>query len=154
MQKNIIADVADRTPQPRWLDVSTLTDVDLTSEDPTHPVEHALLGDADGWHAGTPGAQTIRLRFHEALTLHRIRLIFEETSHARTQEFVLRWFPVRGDSGRDIVRQQFTFSPQGSTIEVEDYSVTLEGVGILELMIVPDISGGETLATVKEWRVA
>jgi hypothetical protein len=38
------------------------------------------------------------------------------------------------------VRQQFTFSPGGSTEEIEDYTVALDGVTVMELKIDPDRS--------------
>jgi hypothetical protein len=38
------------------------------------------------------------------------------------------------------VTQQWNFSPAGSTTEVEDYAVSLQGVSALELAIQPDIT--------------
>jgi hypothetical protein len=66
--------------------------------------------------------------------------VFLEDQQARTQEFVLRWSPNGGQSYREIVRQQYNFSPPGMTREFEDYAVDLTGVTALELKIVPDIS--------------
>ena len=54
--------------------------------------------------------------------------MFEEEKRERTQEFVLRWSGDGGRSYREILRQQYTFSPSGSTREVEDYIVNLQGV--------------------------
>jgi hypothetical protein len=42
------------------------------------------------------------------------------TDATRTQEFVLRWSRDTGHSFREIVRQQWNFSPSGGTREVED----------------------------------
>jgi hypothetical protein len=58
-----------------------------------------------------PGPQTIRLVFDKPQKLRRIWLKFEETEIKRTQEFVLRWSPDGGRSYREIVRQQWNFSP-------------------------------------------
>ena len=55
---------------------------------------------------------------------------------------------------REIVRQQWTFSPQGSTNEVEDYQVDLENVSILELTIKPDLTPENAFATLTRCRVA
>jgi hypothetical protein len=66
--------------------------------------------------------------------------VFLEDQQARTQEFVLRWSPNGCQSYREIVRQQYNFSPPGMTREFEDYAVDLTGVTALELKIVPDIS--------------
>jgi hypothetical protein len=90
--------------------------VEVSSEDPApHPVEEALrIGGRAGWRAGASGPQTLRLRLDEAQRLQRIRVYFEETQHERPQEFVLRW-SADGKSFREIVRQQWNFSPSGST---------------------------------------
>jgi hypothetical protein len=52
------------------------------------------------------------------------------------------------------VRQQWNFSPGGSTTEIEDYRVEVDRVAILELLINPDVSKGEAVATLTEWRIA
>jgi hypothetical protein len=128
-------------------------EVELTSEDPERPIEHALLGhDTTGWRAGTPGSQTISLAWPAPIAIRRIRLVFEEHSRARTQEFVLRASTTTGQ--RDIVRQQFTFSPPGTTTESEEYAANLDAVLRLELVIVPAVDGGDAVATLREWRIA
>lgn len=138
-----------------WLDLERLAEVEVTSEDSAHPVESALVPVAGAsWRADGPGEQAIRLLFHEPVQLHRIRLVFRETQTSRTQEFVLRWSADGGVTYRDIIRQQYTFSPQGSTTEVEDYVVKIEGATIIELRIVPDISGGNAPASLLEIRFA
>ncbi len=62
--------------------------------------------------------------------------------------------PGEGQSYREILRQQYTFSPQGMTHEVEEYVVNLDGVSVLELKIVPDISGGDAHASLTQMRLA
>jgi hypothetical protein len=79
-----------------------------------------------------PGEQTVRLLFGNPLKLKRIRLIFQEDGDERTQEFILRWLPEGGQSYQEIVRQQYTFSPPGTAIEIEDYNVDLDNVTVLE----------------------
>jgi hypothetical protein len=139
----------------QWLDVERHAEVDVTSEDPTHPIECALgSGSPVGWRAAEPGAQTIRLRFDEPRRVERIRLVFDERETARTQEFVLRWSADGGRTYREIVRQQYNFSPSGGTRETEDYTVELNGVTAVELQIVPDISGGPGRASLSEWKIA
>ena len=93
-----------------------------TSEDKAHPIEGAfnLTGDT-GWRAPSTGEQTIRLRFDRPCDVRRIHLVFLEHEHQRTQEFLLRWSAGNEDSYRDVVRQQYTFSPPGNSREVEDY---------------------------------
>ncbi len=157
MRKRIVgaASGGSSVAAARWLDVERHAQVEVTSEDPTHPVESALRpGGGSGWRAAAPGEQTIQLRFDEPRRIERMRLVFDERDAARTQEFVLRWSADGGRTYREIVRQQYTFSPPGTAREVEDYAVELEGVTALELHIVPDISGGPTRASLSEWTVA
>lgn len=140
--------------EPGWLDLERLAQVEITSEDVDFPIESALVpGTGAGWQAGQPGEQTLRLLFDEPCRLRRIHLMFHEGERERTQEFVLRWSPDGGQSYREIVRQQFNFSPPGAAREVEDYDVELAGVTILELKIVPDISGGNAKASLAQLRL-
>jgi len=137
-----------------WLDLPHLAEVELTSEDAAYPIEGALLpGAGSGWRAAQSGEQTIRLLFDEPQRVRRIQLLFQEDQKARTQEFLLRCSRDRDDSYREIVRQQYHFSPPGTTREFEDYAVDLAGVMVLELKIVPDISGGEARASVAQFRI-
>ena len=138
-----------------WLDLQSLAQVELTSEDQANPIEAALVSGAGlGWRAAQAGEQTIRLLFDESQRVRRIQLLFHEDQKARTQEFVLRWSPDGGQSYREIVRQQYNFSPPGVTREFEDYAVDLAGMTTLELRIVPDISGGDAQASVAQLRIA
>lgn len=137
-----------------WLDLEPLAQVEITSEAEGYSIEAALIpGMGPGWQAAHPGEQTIRLMFDEPLRLQRLHLVFQEEEQERTQEFVLRWSPDRGQTYREIVRQQFNFSPPGATREVEDYNVNLEGVTVLELKIIPDISGGRARASLAQLRI-
>jgi hypothetical protein len=141
-------------PLGPWLDLDVLADVELTSEDTAHPVEAALVpGDGSGWRASQPGTQRIRLLFHRPQRLLRIRLRFDEADTERTQEFTLRWSPDGGRTFREVVRQQYTFSPGGATSEVEDLNVDLAAVTALELTIDPD-QRERAYASLAEWRVA
>src|ERR1044071_5364742 len=99
-----------------WLDLEAMARVEVTSEDAAHPIESALLTiGATGWRAQSPGEQTIRLVFEAPQRLRRIRLLFREDKETRTQEFILRWSPTADGSSRDVLRQQYHFSPSGAT---------------------------------------
>ena len=137
-----------------WLDLEALTRVEVTSEDVAHPIESALFSiGATGWRAESPGEQTVRLVFEVPQRLRRIHLLFREEKDARTQEFVLRWSRSVDGSSRDIVRQQYHFSPLGATEEFEEYRVELEDVAALELAIIPNLSGG-SYASLAQLRLA
>jgi len=157
MRKRIIGhgpgDIA--AAEPGWMDLERLAQVEITSEDVDHPIESALIpGMGLGWRAAQPGEQTIRLLFNEPRSLRRIHLVFQEDEQERTQEFVLRWSPDSGQSYREILRQQYNFSPPEAAREVEDYDVDLDGVTAFELRIVPDISGGSAHASLAQLSVA
>ena len=141
--------------QEDWLDLERAATVEVTSEDKDFPIESSLsLEPRQGWRAGQPGSQTIRLVFDEPQELKRISLVFEENEVTRTQEFVLRASSNPGGPFRDIVRQQWNFSAPTSTREIEEYSVQLSDVALLELTIVPDISGGAVRASLKSLRLS
>jgi len=138
-----------------WLNLATLAQVEISSEEETHPIESALIpGSGSGWRAAESGEQMLRLLFDEPQRIELVRLAFQEDTHERTQEFVLRWSPDGGRSYHDIARQQYNFSSPDSTRELEDYNVNLDGVTALELCIIPDISRGHARASLAEWRIA
>ena len=157
MRKRLITAVPQVGPQTNtdWLDLGSLASVEVTSETRDHPVESALLlGDRRGWRAAQPGIQIVRLLFDHPLRVNLISLVFEESQNTRTREFVLRWSSDLGRSFREIVRQQWNFSPLGTVREVENYSVDLFDVTVMELEIVPDKSGGEARASLESLRLA
>jgi hypothetical protein len=157
MRKRIINAIPEgvRTEEERWMDVSATARVEVTSEEKAHPVEAALMLQENGsWRAADPGTQTIRLIFDAPQRLERIAVVFEENQIQRTQEFVLRWSEDGGHSFRDIVRQQWNFSPPNTIDEAEDYQVQLSDVKILELVIVPDISRGTARASLRSLRLS
>jgi hypothetical protein len=157
MRKRLIKTTSQVAPHPDegWLDLDIAAIVEVTSEAKEYPVESALVsGEGWGWRANDSGTQTIRLIFDQPQKLKRIAVVFEETETERTQEFVLRWSSDGGRSFREIVRQQWNFSPPNTTREIEEYNVQLSDVTVLELLIVPDISRGEVRASLKSLRVS
>src|SRR5260221_6340549 len=134
MRKRITPSVSKpHNPEPpKWIELDQLATVEITSEDPAHPIEAALLpGSGSDWSAAQPGVQTLRLLFDSPQNVKLIHLVFTEEHQSRTQEFVLRWSAGDGQPFTEIVRQQYNFTPRSN--EIEDYAVNLDGVGILEL---------------------
>src|SRR5437870_9433652 len=157
MRKRLIMPIPQDAP-PRdegWLDLDRAAVVEVTSEEKDYNIESALVsGGTQGWRAASPGTQTIRLLFDQPQRLRRISLAFEENEIKRTQEFVLRWSPDGGRSFREIVRHQWNFSPPETIREVEEYHVELSDVTVLELIIVPNNSGGTARASLKSLRLS
>jgi hypothetical protein len=135
MRKHVVAPISQQAPawDEGWLNLDNLASVEVTSEDADCPIQLALLArEKRGWRAAKPGSQTIRLIFDDPQRLRRIWLAFEDIEGSRTQAFLLRWSPNAG----------------------EDYAVDLYDVTVLELIIVPDKSGGEARASLVKMRLA
>jgi len=156
MRKRLVSPTSGTTAieEQGWLELDRAASVEVTSEAEGYPVEGALLRDGHGWRAGAPGTQTIRLLFDQPQTVHLIRLVFREERIARTQEFVLRWQSAGAESWKDIVRQQWNFSPPNTTEECEEFKVEISSVAALELTIKPDIGQGDARASLQRLQVA
>ena len=157
MRKRIINNDPPRSSPPGegWIDLEKLAQVEVSSEEPQHPIEAALVpGASSGWRAAAPGQQLVRLMFDEPQNLRLIHLVFDEHEQERLQEYTLRWSPGGGEPYREIVRQQYTFSPPTTITEVEDYNVNLDNCAELELSIVPDLRGSAAHASIAEFRLA
>jgi hypothetical protein len=157
MNKRIIGREATNasTPEREWLALEDLAQVEVTSEDPTHPIESGLLQNREsGWRAAEPGPQIVRLVFDQPQRIKHVHLEFREHELPRTQQFLLRCSSDGGRSYREIVRQQYNFSPPRTTEEREDYSLAIDRVTNFELSIVPDISGGAAHASLQQLRIA
>jgi len=155
LRKRLVSLASTTVQREPFLDLDAAATVEVTSEEKDYPIESALMsGGSKGWRASDPGAQAIRLIFDQPQRLKCISLSFEENESKRTQEFVLRWSPARAGSFREIVRQQWNFSPPHTTTEVEEYRVELSAVILLELIITPDIGGGMARASLHSLRVS
>ena len=157
MRKRIINHDARRSllGNEGWLDLENLAQVEVSSEQAQYPIESALVpGASSGWRAAAPGPQIIRLMFDEPQNLRLIHLVFDEHEQERLQEYTLRWSPGVGQPYREIVRQQYNFSPPTTTTEAEDYKVNLNSCTELELSIVPDLRGSSAHASIAEFRLA
>ena len=138
-----------------WLELQNAALVEVTSEADGFPIEGALLPYQErGWRAGTAGTQTIRLLFDEPQTIRTICLLFKENQAARTQEFLLRWRPHGTALWRDVVRQQWNFSPPHTAEEREAYKVDLVSAAALELSVNPDVSQHGVRASLEKMQLS
>ena len=138
-----------RPGEPPWLDLQEIARVELSSEEAQHPFEHALQGTQDGWRAAQPGPQVIRLHFDRPQMI----LQFREVQRERSQEFAL-FATSTGHPRKNLLRQQWTFSPGGSSIEVEDYQLDLPAVTALELEIDPGRHDKSAVASLQAIAIA
>ena len=105
------------------LPLISLAEVQASSEAEGHPILLAFdEGTGPGatyWKAGDPGEQTITVTFREPCTLVQVTMEVEEREVARTQEVQLSLSTDGGQTYRELVRQEFNFSPDGATWEKE-----------------------------------
>lgn len=157
MRKTIInqSEKSISSSELNFLDPEHLARVEITSECQEHPIESALLltGDSE-WVAASAGEQRIRIVFDQPQTIEHIILRFDDPQQSRTQEFVLLWLMDKENAYREILRQQYHFSPPNTTSEIEHYQVNLKQLKALELRIIPDINGGGACARLKKLRLA
>lgn len=136
---------------PGEKDIAALATVLVTSEAPEHPIDHAFdrfRGPSGSrWVAGEPGEQTLILAFDTPQTIQTIRLEVEEQDMPRTQELSLAISRDGGHTYQELLRQEYNFSPPGTTFEREEWFVTAESVTHLQLVIRPDKGGKPCQAT-------
>ena len=133
------------------LSIPAVATVEVTSEDGAHPVDHAFDPHrgpgGTRWIAGEPGAQTVLLVFDHPQVLRTIGVEIEELAVSRTQELTVAVSSDGGRTYRELVRQEFTFSPTGTSFEREVWARAESGVTHLRLDIKPDKGGHVGLAT-------
>jgi hypothetical protein len=152
LRKHILKDLpGPLTPNPGLKDIAALATVFVTSEAPDHPVDHVFdsRGGPGGtrWIAGAQGEQTLIVAFDVPQTIREISVEVEEPVVSRTQVLCLSLSDDGGATYRERVRQEFTFSPPGTTFERETWSVPVERVTHLQLMIRPDKGNAPCRAT-------
>ena len=153
MRKHILGNRGTATVAAdfREIRVKEVATVFISSEAPDHPAEH-IFDESRGeggsrWVAGEPGEQVLIVAFDSPQTLGEIALEVEEVETARTQEVELA---VSGDGGYTyevLRRQEYTFSPPGTTFEREQWVVQTGPVTHVRLRILPDKSRRPCLAT-------
>jgi len=132
-------------------DIAALATVLVTSETAEHPIDHAFdprRGPGGSrWRAAELGEQVLILAFDTPQTIRRVSLEVEETEVSRTQELAVSVSSDGGQTYRELRRQEYTFSPPGTTFEREDWALTVEGITHLQLRIKPDKGGKPYRAT-------
>jgi hypothetical protein len=119
--------------------------VEVTSEQPHYPIDNAFDSSrgsgATRWIADAPGTQFVTLAFDHPQTIRQIGIEVEETEVSRTQELSVSASYDGGRTYQELIRQEFHFSPPGTTVERERWSVSAGAVTHLRLEIKPDKGG-------------
>jgi hypothetical protein len=137
--------------QPGAKEIAAIATVWVTSEAAEAPIDHVFdqHGGPGGsrWVAAGPGEQRLILAFDAPQTLRTISLEVEEPEVSRTQVLLLSVSCNGGQIYQELQRQEYTFSPPGTTFEREEWGVTVAGVTHLQLVITPDKGGAPCRAT-------
>ena len=85
--------------------------------------------------------EQIVVEFDKPQSISRLVYEVEETMRERTQEVRIEVSQDEGRTYRQILIQQFNFSPSGSTYQHEEQQLNLQQISHLRLTIVPNKSG-------------
>jgi hypothetical protein len=155
MRKTILGNQNENSSHlsDQWFGIDAIAGIGVTSEAKEAPVESVFDPNSEtGWRAGNAGLQVVQITLSEPKTIRRIQLEFRESQFERTQEFTLHATAAGGER-TEVIRQQWTFSPKGSTQEVEDYRLNLNDISIVELTINPDLKHGRAHASLVHLRI-
>ena len=133
------------------LDVATVATALVTSETPDFPIDN-VFDDHRGpggtrWTAAEPGEQTLIVAFDLPQLLHGIILEVEEREVERTQELAIALSEDGGRTYRELLRQEYIFSPSGATFEREEWTIAARAVTHVRLWIKPDKGDSPCRAT-------
>ena len=143
------ADAAASSRAANEIDIAGCATVSYSSEDPAHPVEHSLDGQsgpgATHWmSARRDTIEHLVVEFDEAQTISRLVYEVEEPARERIQEVRVEVSEDGWRSYRQIVVQEYNFSPRGATYQREKQRLDLHRVNHLRLTIVPNKNGSGT----------
>ena len=148
----------DPAPLEGEIPIADVATVQVTSEQADHPIDHAFDRSrgpgGSRWVAGAPGEQSVTLLFDSPQTIRQIAVEVEELAVGRTQELALSVSSDGGQTYRELVRQEFNFSPPGTSFERELWSVSVGPVTHLRLDIKPDKGGRVGLASLTSLSMA
>jgi hypothetical protein len=152
LRKHLLTDSpAEPVAEPGEKDIAALATVWVTSEAADYPIDNAFDSHrgrgGSRWVAGTPGPQRLLLAFDTPQLLRLLRLEIEEQDVSRTQEIQVAISRDEGHTYQTLLRQEYTFSPPGTTFEREEWAIPVEGVTHLQLVITPDKGGAPCHAT-------
>jgi hypothetical protein len=151
------ADAATSARAAGEIDIAGCATIAYSSEDPAHPVEHLLDGHsgpgATRWISARPDTvEHIVVEFDRPQAISRLVYEVEEAMRERTQEVRVEVSEDGGRSYRQILVQEYNFSPGGATYQREEQRFNLLQVTHLRFTIVPNKSGSGT-ATLTAFRL-
>lgn len=159
IRKRLMSEQSSAAPQerPGEIDIARQATLTYSSEDPDHPLEYLIDGHrgrgATRWAGARPNeTERIVLEFDHAQRISRLVYEVEEGRQERTQEVRVEVSSDHGRTYRQVLAQDYTFSPQGATFQHEDQRLDLSAITHLSLTIVPN-KGGSGVATLTSLRL-
>jgi hypothetical protein len=143
------ADAATSAGTADEIDIAGCATIAYSSEKPAHPVEHLLDGRSGPggtrWISARPDViEQIIVEFDQPQAISRLVYEVEEAIRERTQEVRVEVSEDGGRTYRQILVQEYTFSPGGATYQREEQRLNLLQVSHLRLTIVPNKNGSGT----------
>jgi hypothetical protein len=156
-KRQLTADGAASASAAGELDIASCATIAFTSENPVHPVEHMLDGSsgsgATRWtSARADTIEQILMEFDKPQILSQLVYEVEEATRERTQEVRVEVSEDGGRTYRQILIQEYNFSPAGATFQHEQQRLNLRQVSHLRLTIVPN-KNGSGIATLTALRL-
>ena len=129
-KRSLEADAAASAQAAGEIDIAGCATIAYSSENPAHPVEHLLDGrsgpGATRWISARPDTiEHIVVEFDQPQTISRLVYEVEEAERERTQEVRVEVSEDEGQTYRQILVQEYTFSPRGATYQREEQHFNL-----------------------------
>ncbi len=128
------------------IDIASQAVLAYTSDDPDHPIDNLIDGhygrDSTFWAGAKPNTlERIIVEFDQPQSVSWMIYEVEECACARTQEVSVEVSLDGGSTYRQMLVQEYTFSPAGATFQREVQRLNLPPISHLRLTIVPDKHG-------------
>ncbi|MFZ3236670.1 MAG: discoidin domain-containing protein [Stellaceae bacterium] len=149
LRKRQLAPDPVAAPAAGEIDIVGCATIAYSSEDPAHPIEHALDGcsgpGATRWVSARPDTvERIVIEFDRPQPISRLAYEVEENARERTQEVSAEVSEDGGRTYRRIFVQEYTFSPRSATCQREEQVFARVQASHLRLTIVPNKNGSGT----------
>ena len=138
------------------IDLAETAAVAYSSEDPGYPIENLLDRNAGPhatcWRSARADTEEhVVFEFDEPQAISRLIYEVEEAAADRTQEVRVEVSEDDGETYRQLLVQEYNFSPAGATFQHEDQRFAVDGATHLRLTVVPNKNGSgvATLTTVR-----
>jgi hypothetical protein len=157
IRKRLLPQSTPESSAPGEIDLRTAATISYSSEAPGHPIDSVLDGstgqDATRWVSARPNStETVLIEFDQPQPVSRIIYEVVERESARTQEVRIDASQDLGHTYRQILVQEYSFSPSGAVFQREDLRFELKEVSHLRFSIVSN-KNGSGLATLSSVRV-